>query len=344
MKVAPRDIDRFLSRPADAARAVLLFGPDAGLSRQRARRLATVWLGEAPDPLQMTTIAAATLRNDPAQLADALNAIPMFGGVSLVRLEDAEDAAAKTVAGALEQAGRDSRLIVISGDLNPRSSLRKLFEAHAAAVAIPAYAPEGAALRGAIAERLEAAGAPGDRDAIEFLATRAGDDFGVVMQEAEKVALHGLDQGRTTLRDAALCAGDSAVFGVDAAAMAIADGRQDVADAALERLLRDGVAPIALIRGVARHFERLQTVVVALAGGGALDAAIGSLRPPVFFKTKTRFTAQARRFDTAAGRAAIAEILSDIRRCEAEMKRSETPPQARLRSAVMTWAQRAQTP
>jgi len=342
MKVAPRDIDRFISRPSETARAILLFGPDLGLSRRRAQMLTSTWLGETPDPLQLTTMTGAAVRADPARLTDELNAIPMFGDLRVVRLEDAEDNCAKTIAAAMDGIGPESRLIVLSAELNTRSSLRKLFEAHAQAAAIPAYAPDGAALRNAIAARLNEAGAPGDRDAIEFLATRAGEDFGVVIQEAEKVALHALANGRTTLRDAALCAGDAAILGSDAAALAIADGRSDIANAALDRLLRDGAAPIALVRGFARHFDRLQSVVIASANGATLDTAIGSLRPPVFFKMKARFTAQARRFDAAGGRGAIAEILADLRRCEAEMKHSETPPHARLRAAVTEWAGWAQ--
>lgn len=73
---------------------------------------------------------------------------------------------------------------------------------------------------------------------------------------------------------------------------------------------------IPVIRSVSRHFMRLHLVSGAIALGKPVDAALGLLRPPVFFKAKGRFTAQVRRWP--AGR--VVQVLDLLLDAEMDCK------------------------
>lgn len=332
-KVQPRNVDRFVDTPPQGTKAVLIYGPDGGAVRALSNRLRNAVTGN--DDLHVTMIAGSAPGLTTATLVDELNAISMFGGRKAVLLTDAIDKNGKAVSGAVEGLVSNSVLIVTAAELGPRSALRKLFESRDDCAAIACYAPTAAEAADAVRDIMRRRDIVADDDAIAFLAERSGDDRGVLAQEAEKLALYVGEGGRVKLRDAVLCSPDAAAFGLDAIAFAAGDAKPAIASAALEKLLSEGVAPIAILRALARHYDRLQQVVVNAADGASLDHAISSLRPPVFFKLKSAFVSQAKRYSDRDGRLRIAGILERLRRVEAESKRSGARADALLRHAVL---------
>ena len=91
MKVAAGQVEGFLRRLDPQIRAVLLFGPDAGLVRERADTLARAVCPDLRDPFRVAELTAATLVADPARLADEAAQISLMAGRRVVRLRDAGD-------------------------------------------------------------------------------------------------------------------------------------------------------------------------------------------------------------------------------------------------------------
>ena len=54
MKVSGAAIERFVAKPDPAARLVLVFGPDGGLVRERATKLARTVVADLNDPSPST--------------------------------------------------------------------------------------------------------------------------------------------------------------------------------------------------------------------------------------------------------------------------------------------------
>src|SRR5438105_10986481 len=94
MKVAAGQVDGFLRRPDPEIRAVLLYGPDAGLVRERAEIVVRTVCPDLRDPFRVADLAAAGLAADPARLADEAAQISLMGGRRVVRVRDAGDALA----------------------------------------------------------------------------------------------------------------------------------------------------------------------------------------------------------------------------------------------------------
>ena len=129
MKLPPRASTEFLRRPDPAIRAVLLYGPDAGLVRERADALARTGLPRSAATRSASpSLAARTLAADPARLADEAAQISLMGGRRVVRVREAGDALATLFARLLAEAPGDALVVVEAGDLPARSALRRAFD------------------------------------------------------------------------------------------------------------------------------------------------------------------------------------------------------------------------
>src|SRR5579871_2703354 len=93
MKVQPARVRGFLASPDKAVRAILIYGPDAGLVDERVEALARTVVPDLADPFRVARIAGPALSADPAKLADEAAAIAFGGGRRVVLVDDAGDAA-----------------------------------------------------------------------------------------------------------------------------------------------------------------------------------------------------------------------------------------------------------
>lgn len=327
MKLAGRQIAAFLrGAPPPELLAVLLYGPDDGMVRERARLLAGKVVEDVRDPFRVATLTGPDLKADPALLADEAAAISLTGGKRLVRLRAAGDDCAKALEAVLDGPAADALIVVEAGDLPPRSRLRKLAESHGRAAALPCYADDADAVSRLVEHAVRSAGATIEPDALAFAADHLGNDRMTTRMEAEKLALYAGEGGTITLEDAVACVGDSAVLSLDDIAFAAGAGDLAGLSGALDRAAAETTAPVSILRAVGRHFQRLDTAQTLVAAGQAADirTAMTRLRPPVFFRRRDAFARQVRRWPQSRVLAAIARL----NRAEIDCKTTGLPDRA----------------
>lgn len=299
MRLRGREINSFLASADVPVCAVLIYGPDLGLVRERGNLLQGKIVEDANDPFRISAFSANDLRQDPALLMDEAGSVAMLGGRRVVRVRNAGDSQSKTFESFLEDPIGDSLVIVEAGDLPARSALRKLFESAKNAAAIPCYEDEGHTLETVIVETLGRHGLSADRHAIDFLAEVLGADRMATRGELEKLSLYMADQGEgavVSLEDAQASIGDRGAMALDALINAVAGGETARMNAGLQTAYVGGSPPVQILRGLIRHFGRLQLCAAAVANGASADQAMSSLRPPVFFKYKASFQRQVGRW------------------------------------------------
>ena len=115
MRLAPARIAAFLQGPDPEIRAVLLYGPDEGLVRERAELVARSVCPDLKDPFRVADLTAAGLAADPARLADEAAQLSLAGGRRVVRVLGAGDALAKLFSGFLESTPGDALVVVEAG-------------------------------------------------------------------------------------------------------------------------------------------------------------------------------------------------------------------------------------
>ena len=84
MKLAGAKLDGFLRSPDKAIRAVLLFGPDAGLVRERGKALADLFT-DPGDPFSLQEFAADAIKKDGSLLTDGSRSLSLMGGAPVMR-------------------------------------------------------------------------------------------------------------------------------------------------------------------------------------------------------------------------------------------------------------------
>src|SRR5258708_26601025 len=74
------EIDSFIARP-DAKRPIaLVFGPDAGLVRERVDALIKTAVDDPADPFALARLDGDALADEPTRLVEEAHTMPLFGG------------------------------------------------------------------------------------------------------------------------------------------------------------------------------------------------------------------------------------------------------------------------
>ncbi len=340
MKIAAKDADSFTRRPPKDVRAVLVWGPDTGLVRERADRVVRSVVDDLADPFRVVALAPAALKDDPALLNDEAAAIALGGGRRAVRVRDATDALADRFAAFLDAAPGDAIVVVEAGALAARSRLRRLFEGAKNAAAIPCYPDEGAGLDRLIESALAERGLKIEDDARAALAGLLGGDRLATRSELDKLATYCAEAGRVTRADVEACVGDGAALGLDTLAIAVGDGDLAALDRALGRAWREGLSPVAVLRAVGRHIERLHRIAARTSGGESLDSALRSERPPLHFRLSDAIRRHHRAWPLARAERALERLMETEIAC----KTTGMPAETLCAQALMglAWAAAAQ--
>ena len=337
MKISPAVADKFVKSPPQDICAVLVYGPDTGLVRERGALLLKAVVDDPGDPFRYVELTASALREDRTRLLDEAAAMSLTGGRRCVGLKGATDAVSEIVSDLVSDITPDNALVVIeAGELGPRAKLRKLFEGAKNAAAIACYSDDARAVESVVRETLSNHGLTVSRDAMRYLCENLGGDRLVSRSELEKLALYkGGDGSEITLPDAVSCIGDSTDMTLDDLAFAAASGDLTNLTRLMDRARQEGATAISILRALSRHFQRLYLANGMIAEGKSPDQAMKSLRPPVFFKQTGAFGAQCTRWSLPQ----LAEVTDGIGEAEASCKTTGAPSdlicgQLLLRTAV----------
>ncbi len=343
MKLAPRQIAGFLKKPDAAIRAVLIYGPDAGLVRERARALARTVVADAGDPFRISELAAAALASDPGRLADEAAALSFTGGRRLVAVRDASDRLTRIFADFLKSPVGEAFILLEAGDLDRRSSLRKLFEAVANGAALPCYGDDEASLGVLVDEVMGAARLRLEPAARQTLIHNLGGDRAVSRQELEKLVTYmggpasasdAPADRMVTVADVLAIVGDSSALALDDVIDGALSGDAAAVERALAKSLLAGEAPVAVLRAALRHGQRLHLVLTRIEAGETPVAALRALRPPLHFRREAAFRAQLRHWSRPTLEAALGELWE----AEIACKSTGAPDTALCRAALLKLA------
>ncbi|MEO8560243.1 MAG: DNA polymerase III subunit delta [Rhodospirillales bacterium] len=347
MKIATGSADRFVAKPDPKIRAVLIYGPDEGMVGERGRALAKTVCEDLGDAFRVVELSGANFKDDPARLADEVQAISLMGGRRVIRVRPAGDDSVTALANALEAPAGDALIVLEAGDLKKTSKLRKLAEEAGNAAAIACYGDDARGLETLIEQTLGQFGLRADADTAQWLAENLGGDRGVSRKELEKLALYVGPQGdgakkEIGMAEALAVIGDSAEIGLSDVALAAADGDQKSLDRALDRVFAEGNAAVSVLRALSRHLMTLHQARAAMQGigdsrGADARSAVERARPPMHFAIKPRVTRQLGVWSAAA----LGDALALLTEAELQCKTTGMPDTTIVRRAAMRVANAA---
>lgn len=309
MKASEAQVRAALEKPG-RTRLFLFHGLDEAGALAHAERLAKA-LGHGAERIDLD---AATLKSDPARLADEAAALSLFGGARWIRATGVGEESVAAVEALLSAERAGNPVVLIAPGVRTTGTLLKLALAAPDVLALACYAPTGPQAEQIAAGLLREAGLQPTGQVARRIAAGAAGDRAVMAQEIEKLALF-VDAAPDRPRPADDVALDAigADLGEAEAGRAIAAivGGQP-AELALElaRLQEAGVSPIAWLRQLARRLVSLAEMRADVDAGQGVDTVMKKHR--VFFKEEASTRAALGRWPSAR----LAAALEAVRRAE----------------------------
>ncbi len=333
MKLSYREIEGFVKSPNSTARVILVYGPDNGLMRERAKTMGLTVVPDINDPFNAATLSTEILTDDPARLGDEAGAMSMMGGDRLIRIENASDKTTALIKAYLENPNNNALIILEAGELSPRSSLRKLCEGADNAAAVPCYVEDERDLGRLIRETLQGANLRIDNDAAGWLATNISGNRQKVRSELDKVITYmGPEGGVVSLNDVRACCGEAGAIALDDLVYSAAGNNPDKALRTYNQLMEEDVNFIVIVRSLQNHFRKLHLTRSKMEEGQNVEQAVKGMRPPLFFKQAPIFKAQAQRWSLKN----ISRVLTRLMELEAQCKTTGMPAQTLCAQAVLS--------
>jgi DNA polymerase III subunit delta len=288
------DVDRFIAKPDPKMPVVLVYGPDAGLVRERVDALVKASVDDPNDPFAFVRIEGEDLSANPSRLVEEAHTVPLFGGRRAVLVK----AGSRNIAGAVETVintpSDECRIIIEAGDLKKTAPLRTLCEKAKVAATLPCYVDNDAALGRLIDEEMRASNLAIAPDARAALLGLLGGDRLASRNEIRKLAMYGQGQKTIELADVMAVVADASALALDGVIDATFAGKTAEVETEFGKARAGGSSPAAIISAAIRQVANLHKMKLAVEAGDSIEFAMKRGGPPVHFTREAQVGAALR--------------------------------------------------
>ena len=306
------EIEKFLARPDLARPIVLVFGPDAGLVRERAEALVRASIDDAKDPFQLARLDGDDLASEPTRLVEEANTIPLFGGRRAVWVKAGSRNFAPAVEALVAAASPDCRVVIEAGDLKRTAPLRALCERAKNVVALPCYADTERDLVRLIDDEMREAGLAISPEARAALVPLLGGDRLASRHEIAKLALFARGKAQVELDDVMAVVADASTLALDGLIDAAFAGRTTELEIQFGKARTAGTSPGTIVSTALRQVTQLHRARLAVEDGASVSEATGVIQPFVHFSRKAAVEAALRSWTSARLERAMAQLAEAL--------------------------------
>jgi DNA polymerase-3 subunit delta len=294
-----KDIDAFLARPDSGRPIILLYGPDAGLVRERADALMASAVDDPNDPFSLVRLDGDDLSAEPSRLVDEAMTVPLFGGRRAIRVRAGSRNFASGVDTLADSAIKDCRIVIEAGDLRAESPLRKACERAKTAVAIGCYPDGERDLAKLIDEELRVSNLRIAPDARAVLMGLLGGDRQASRNELRKLTLYAHAASEVTLDDVMAVVADASELKLDPIVDAAFAGNAATVETEFAKAMVAGTYPGVIISAAQRQAAWLHKSALAIAEGTPASAVLEGGYPRLHFSRKGAAETALRNFSPA---------------------------------------------
>ena len=312
-----RDADAFLARPDTAHPVVLIYGPDAGLVRERADALIRLSVDNPDDPFSFIRLDGDELSGDPQRLIEEANTIPLFGGRRAILVRAGSRNIVPAVEPLLSSSLKDCRVIIEAGELRKSAPLRTLCERGKNVAVIACYADDDRSLGRLLDDELRQSGLTIAPDARAALLPLLGGDRRASRSEIQKLFLYVSGRNRVTLDDVMAVISDASSPGLTRLIDFAFAGKSADMDSEFTKVRAEGFPAGAILNTALRELYSLHRLRLTIEGGQPASAVIEGHRPPIHFSRKSIIEMALKSWNSAKlvqGMQQIAEAVLETRR------------------------------
>jgi len=332
-----KEIDAFLARPDPGRPIILLYGPDAGLVRERADALLASAVDDPNDPFSLVKLDGDELSAEPSRLVDEAMTVPLFGGRRAIRVRAGSRSFASGVDTLADTPLKDCRIVIEAGELRPESPLRKACERAKTAVAIGCYPDGERELSKLIDDELRIADLRIAQDARATLMALLGGDRQASRNELRKLTLYAHGRGEVTLDDVMAVVADASELKLDPIVDGAFAGRADLVESEFAKAMVAGTYPGVIISAAQRQAAWLHKSALAVAEGTPLSTILDGGFPRLHFSRKGAVEAALRHFNAAR----LAAVIDQLGTAALDMRKQPAIAAAIAQRALLSIAANA---
>jgi DNA polymerase III subunit delta len=278
------DVEGFLARPDPNKPIVLVFGPDAGLVRERAAALVRASVDDPGDPFGLALLEGDRLAETPERLVEEAHTVPLLGGRRAVLVK----AGSRNFSAAVERLlgappGSNCRVIIEAGDLRRGTPLRTLCERAPAAAALPCYPDSARDLGRLIDAEMRRAGMAITPSARALLISLIGGDRSASRSELEKLTLYALGEASIDVPDVMAVVADATLAAMESLIDAAFAGAANDVESHFGKVQSSGVSASAIAAACIRSAAALHLWRLAVESGTSIDDLVRRTTPAIHF-------------------------------------------------------------
>ncbi len=285
------DADAFAARPDASRPVVLLYGPDAGLVRERAERIIRGSVEDLNDPFALVRLEGDDLASNPSRLPEEAHTVPLFGGKRAIWIKAGGRNFTPAVEMLLSTPPTDCRIVIEAGELRKTSPLRTACEKAKTAAAIGCFVDNERDLARLIDEEMRAAKLTITPDARATLVSLIGGDRQASRSEIRKLALYAHGKERVELEDVLAVVADASALALDAVIDAAFAGKTGDTETQFAKALDAGTSTGTIVGAALRHVAQLHKARLAIEAGERADQVLYGFVPPLHFSRKAQVEA-----------------------------------------------------
>jgi DNA polymerase III subunit delta len=331
------EIEKFVARPDTARPVVLIFGPDAGLVRERAEKIIKASVDNLDDPFSLVRLEGDDISGDAGRLVDEANTIPLFGGRRAVWVKAGGRNVAPAVEALLASPPKDCRVVIEAGDLRRGAPLRNLCERSKCAAAIPCYVDGEREITRLIDEELQAASLSIAPDARAALVPLLGGDRQGSRNEIRKLALYAHGKGQVGLEDVVAVVSEASALALDGVVDAMFAGKIAEAESQFAKARAAGTAPGTIMSATMRQLSVLHKMRLSADEGRSIGQVVESVQPQIHFRRRPLFETALQNWTGER----LVRVMTQLAEAALEVRRQPNLADAIAQRAVLSIASAA---
>jgi DNA polymerase-3 subunit delta len=312
-----KEIETFLARPDAGRPIILLYGPDAGLVRERAEALLASAVDDPNDPFSLVRLDGDELSAEPSRLVDEAMTVPLFGGRRAIRVRAGSRNFASGIDTLADSPLKDCRIVIEAGELRPESPLRKACERAKTAVAIGCYPDGERDLAKLIDDELRASNLRIAPDARATLMGLLGGDRQASRNELKKLTLYAHGTREVTLDDVMAVVADASELKIDPIVDGAFAGNSAAVESEFAKAMVAGTYPGMIISAAQRQAAWLHKSALAVGEGTPISTLLDSGFPRLHFSRKGNVETALRNFHAAR----LMQIIDQLAAAALEMRK-----------------------
>ncbi len=319
MKIKAYEIKDLVEREKYAG--YLVYGQNKGLVREKSQTIINSYKN---DETEIIKFENDELISEPGKLSNEFNTFSLTAKKKILHILNTKDNLTEIITNTVIDDQASTNLTVFeTGELTPRSKLRKFFEKEKHLGILACYFDTEQDVKGLIETTFKKEDMLINTDISLLIAKHLGNERHIIKSELEKIILYLKDKKEFKAEDILKCLGQNEDFGFDNLNYNLCDGNVVKLDKIINQLYLQGISPIALLRSVDKHFQKILFVNQKIDSGINLNESFSKLKPPIFFLYINQFKNQVKKWKTSLCYKAIERIMETEKLCKLNSKISK---------------------